>query len=164
MEHAARYHIRKHLDEDPVHYQKLSERLEEILQQFGENWEQLVLALRSFLEKEVIPGRQQDETGLDPATQAPFFAVLRQERESEAPVSASDVQWLKELTIKLVDHIRKEVSIVDFWKNANAQEVLRGQIFDFLDCNEVVSFERADAVADRLMELAKANHARLVEA
>jgi type I restriction enzyme, R subunit len=29
MEHAIRHHIRKKLDEDPVHYQKLSERLEE---------------------------------------------------------------------------------------------------------------------------------------
>ena len=65
MEHALRYHIRKHLHEDPEHYQKLSERLEEILEQFGENWEQLVLALRSFVE-EVEAGRQQDETGLDP--------------------------------------------------------------------------------------------------
>jgi hypothetical protein len=46
----------------------------------------------------------------------------------------------------------------------NAQQVLRGQIFDFLDCNEVVRFERADAMANRLMELAKANHARLVGA
>ncbi|MEE8523046.1 MAG: hypothetical protein V3T72_03870 [Thermoanaerobaculia bacterium] len=30
MEHAVRHHIRKKLDEDPVHYRKLSERLEEI--------------------------------------------------------------------------------------------------------------------------------------
>jgi type I restriction enzyme R subunit len=163
MEHAVRYHIRKHLHEDPVHYQKLSERLEEILEQFGETWEQLVLALRSFVD-EVQAGRQQDDTGLDPATQAPFFAVLKEERESETPVPPSDLKWLAGLTIQLVDHVRAEVSIVGFWKNAHAQEVLRGQIFTFLDDHEVVSFERADAVADRLMELARANHARLVEA
>ena len=34
MEHALRYHIRKHLDEDPTHYQKLSERLKGILEEF----------------------------------------------------------------------------------------------------------------------------------
>lgn len=27
MEHAARHHIRSHIDEDPARYQKLSERL-----------------------------------------------------------------------------------------------------------------------------------------
>jgi type I restriction enzyme R subunit len=90
--------------------------------------------------------------------------VLQEEREGEAPVSPSDLKWLKGLTIQLVDHIKAEVSIVDFWKNAHAQEELRGQIFEFLDCKDVVSFERADAVADRLMELAKANQARLVDA
>ena len=33
----------------------------------------------------------------------------------------------------------------------------------FFDENDVVDFDRADAVADRLMELAKANHGKLVE-
>ena len=46
MEHAARHHIRTHIPEDPVYYGKLSERLEEILQQFEDNWEQLVIALQ----------------------------------------------------------------------------------------------------------------------
>src|SRR5690606_6640321 len=45
MEHAARYHISKHAHEDPAHYKKLSERLEEILQEFENNWERLVEAL-----------------------------------------------------------------------------------------------------------------------
>jgi hypothetical protein len=41
--------------------------------------------------------------------------------------------------------------------------VLRGQLFTFLDEYEIVDFDRADAVADRLMELAKANQQRLVK-
>ena len=54
--------------------------------------------------------------------------------------------------------------MVGFLKNAHAQEVLRGAIFTFLDDHEIVPFEIADAVADRLLELAKANHAKLVKA
>ncbi|NLE87539.1 MAG: hypothetical protein GX607_14205, partial [Myxococcales bacterium] len=38
---------------------------------------------------------------------------------------------------------------------------LHGQLFAFLDENEVVEFDRAEAVADRLMELAKANQHKL---
>lgn len=162
MKHALRHHIRKHLQEDPVHYQKLSERLEEILATFGENWEQLSLALQAFV-AEVQRGREkQDDVDLDPATQAPFFDLLVAERAVEGPVSPADRTWLAGLTVELVQHIQREIAIVGFWKNAHAQEVLRGDVFQFLDEHEIVSFERADAVADKLMELARANHHKLV--
>jgi type I restriction enzyme, R subunit len=36
MEHAIRYHLREHWDEDPEHYNRLSERLEEIIEELGE--------------------------------------------------------------------------------------------------------------------------------
>lgn len=160
MEHAIRHHIRRHLDEDPVHYGKLSERLEEILRRFGENWDQLVLALQDFVEK-VKAGRKEADFGLDPQTQAPFLAILKEEREKEAPVSPQDVAWLAGLTVQLVDQIVREASVVGFWSNAHAQEVLRGQLFSFLDDYEIVDFDHADAVAGRLMELAKANQNRL---
>lgn len=163
MEHAIRHHIRKHLDQDPVHYTKLSERLEAILQQFGENWDQLVLALKDFVE-DVEAGRQDAPAGLDPQTQAPFLAVLKEEREKQGPVSESDIGWLAGLTIQLVDHIQTQTSVVGFWSNPHAREVLRGEIFTFLDDYEIVPFENADAVADRLMGLAKANQHKLVNA
>jgi type I restriction enzyme, R subunit len=162
MEHAIRYHLKKHLQEDPVHYTKLSERLEEILRQFGDNWDQLALALKDFVD-EVHAGRQHSDFGLDVQTQAPFLAVLKEERERERPVSGADLQWLAGLTVQLVDHIQNESAVVGFWSNPHAQEVLRSQIFTFLDDYEVVEFERADVVSDRLMELAKANRHKLVK-
>ncbi len=163
MEHAIRHHITKRLDEDPVHYQKLSERLEEILSKFGNSWEQLALALQEFVEQ-VTKGRKQDESvpGLDPQIHAPFFDILKEERGKTSPVSKKDQQWLAELTLDMVDRlIRDEVSNVGFWKSATRQEDLRGKIFVFLDDNNLIDFDRADAVADRLMDLAKANHAKL---
>ncbi|MCC6877207.1 MAG: DUF3387 domain-containing protein [Sandaracinaceae bacterium] len=165
MEHAIRHHIKKKLDEDPVHYQKLSERLEEILEKFGENWEQLALALKDFVE-EVQKGRQKEDDGLplDPQLHAPFFDVLKEEREKQAPVHGADRRWLAELTIEMVERIvREEVRIVGFWKNAPRQEELRSRLFMFLDESEIIEFERLDAVADRLMVLAKANHERLAQ-
>ncbi len=163
MEHAIRHHIRKNLDQDPVHYTKLSERLEAILKQFGENWDQLALALKDFIE-EVEAGRQEAPPGLDPQTQGPFLAILNEEREKQGPVSDTDLGWLAGLTIQLVGYIRSQTSVVGFWSNAYAREVLRGQIFTFLDDYEIVPFEDADGVADRLMELAKANQDKLVTA
>lgn len=163
MEHAIRHHIKQKIDEDPVHYQKLSERLEAILSRFGDNWEQLALALQEFVE-EVTKGRKKDgETpGLDAQIHAPFFDILKEERGRTSPVRKADQQWLADLTLDMVDRlIRDEVSNVGFWKSATRQEDLRGKLFVFLDDNNVVDFDRADAVADRLMDLAKANHERL---
>ena len=161
MEHAIRFHIREHMDEDPVHYQKLSERLEELLRAHGESWEQLALALKDFL-PEVHGGRQRDTSGLDPRTEAPFFAVLEEERKKHQPVDEPGARWLAELTVRLVALLRTELSVVGFWKNAQLQAELGGKLFMFLDDQEVVPFERVEAVRDRLMELAKSNHEKLV--
>ena len=162
MEHAARSHIKKKLDEDPVFYQGLSDRLEEILQKFGEDWKQLALALADFVEV-VKKGRgKDDDLGLDPALHAPFFDLLKQEREKEAPVRGADVKWRADLAVQRVEKVvRPAVNVVGFWKNAPRQEELLGRIFMFLDESEIVDFDRADAVADMLMELAKANDHKL---
>ena len=48
MEHAARYHLTVHFNEDPAYYKKLSERLEEILSRFKDNWDELIAALKEF--------------------------------------------------------------------------------------------------------------------
>ena len=65
--------------------------------------------------------------------------------------------------VQMVEHVLRDgVSVVGFWKNAIRQEELRGRVFRFLDDNEIVEFDRCDAVADRLMELAKANHGKLL--
>ena len=50
MEHALRFHIRKNFDEDPAHFTKLSERLDEILKTLTGKWEQLSLALEELLD------------------------------------------------------------------------------------------------------------------
>ncbi len=163
MEHAVRHHIRKKLDEDPVHYQKLSERLEELLAKYGDNWTQLALALQEFVDV-VTKGRGQEEVppGLDREVHAPFFDLLKDERAKDTPVSKKDEAWLAGITLEMVDRIiRDEVSNVGFWKSATRQEELRGNLFVFLDDKSVVDFDRADKVADRLMDLAKAIHSKI---
>ena len=162
MEHALRYHVRKHLDEDPEHYRKLSERLEGILEELTGQWDALAEALKDLV-REARAGRQVDETGLDPATEAPFLALLRREVAGDEALEGEALARLCAVTVELVDHIRQELRLVDFWCNTGAQIVLRHWIVQFLDEHDVIKpFERLAAVADRLVELAKANHHRLV--
>ncbi len=112
-------------------------------------------------------GRSGNETptGLDPEVHAPFFAILAEERARLGPVTKQDEDWLAALTVDMVDRlIREEVRNVGFWKSGPRQDELRSHLFMFLDENEIVEFDDAERVAERLLELAKANHDQLVRA
>jgi type I restriction enzyme, R subunit len=180
MEHAVRYHIRKHFDEDPAHYAKLSEKLDKILEALREQWDQLALAL-SHLVDEVLKGRQVDSSGLDPQTEAPFFGLLGQELEAEATTSAelvvadappaelspAQAAVLRDATTTLVAHVRSEIGVVGFWQNAYAQGVLRKWVVQHLDGQQVdghdlFSLDRLPELADKVVELARANQSKLV--
>jgi type I restriction enzyme R subunit len=160
MEHAARHYISQHLQEDPVYYQRLSQRLEDILQAFQDRWEALVAALQELTE-EIRAGRPADQSGLDPRTHAPFLSILVEETRGDAEPTPEQLSQLAKLTIALVDHIRQQIRMVDFWRTPHLQNELRGWIVQYLDQQDAVPFERQAALADRLMELAKALHARL---
>jgi len=160
MEHALRFHIRAHYDEDPEHYERLSERLAKILTELKDRWDELVLALRNFV-AEAEAGRQRDTTGLDPETQAPFLGVLRQEVAGGGDLAPDRLKALCEATVEMVEHIQQEIRLVGFWENLHAQTVLRKWLVQHLDSRDVLPFDRLQAVADRLVELAKANHLKL---
>jgi len=161
MEHAARYHISQHFSEDPVYYRKLSERLEEILRTFQANWEELVKALSEFT-REIREGQPADTSGLDPQTQAPFLRLLVEEVGVDRKITGEDLSRLARYTVEMVEHIRQEIGVVDFWRNTHAQNLLRGWLVQYLDDNDMIPLKRQRAVADQFLELAKARHTRLV--
>jgi type I restriction enzyme R subunit len=180
MEHAIRYHIRKHFDEDPAHFSKLSEKLDKILEALKERWDQLALALSDLVD-DALKGRQVDATGLDPQTEGPFYGLLGQELEAEATASSellvqdappaglapAQAAVLRDAIVTLVDHLRREIGVVGFWQNTYAQDVLRKWVVQHLDGQQVdghdlFKLDRLSEVADRVVELAKANHSKLV--
>ena len=60
-----------------------------------------------------------------------------------------------------------EITMVGFWHNAYAQETLRSRIINQLDDQQIdgegiFSYERLSPLADRVVDLARTNHARLV--
>jgi type I restriction enzyme R subunit len=159
MEHAARFHIEKHYNEDPAFYKKLSERLKDILDAFHENWEALAEELEKYIH-EVKRGREEDQTGLDPKRQAPFLGILIDEYEKKP--EERKMKDFCEAVVDIVDHIRQEIGIVDFWRNRHAQNILRTWIINEVDDRNLVPFDKQGKLADRFMELAKALHLRLI--
>ena len=159
MEHAVRFHIEKHYNEDPAFYRKLSERLKEILDAFHDNWEVLAEELEKFI-REAKGGREEDQTGLDPKTQAPFLGILIDEYGNKP--GEREMKDFCDAVVDMVDHIRQEIAIVDFWRSRHMQDLLRTWIINEIDDRNLIPFDKQERLADRFLELSKALHLRLI--
>jgi type I restriction enzyme R subunit len=169
MEHAIRSHIRKHVDEDPVLYRKLSERLNEILKTIGAQWDDLVTQLQKLIDEMRSGKVGDDSTASDlPEHYAPFLrTVLEVVAASQAP-SVTELLRLKDVTVELVDMLVQELqSNRDIWKPHRRadQDALNGALFDHLMRLRppLVDADKAGVLADKLMEQARARHEKLVQ-
>lgn len=168
MEHAIRHHISEHMDSDPAHYQRLSAHLEQILTELRDQWEQLALALADFLPV-VTAGRTEHTEGLAPRTEAPFHDLIAEAlAEHGRPVTPETAGPLRQATIDVVHLIRDDIRLVGFWDNPHKREQLRRAVIARLDDSrledgsDLFKYAMLRPLADRLLELAKHNHHRLV--
>jgi type I restriction enzyme R subunit len=169
MEHAIRSHIRKHTDEDPVLYRKLSEHLNDILKTLGEKWNEVIAQLQKIID-ELRTGQagSADAPSDLPEHCAPFLrTVLDVVCAGQAP-SAAELLRLKDVTVELVDLLAQELdSNRDIWSphKRAAQEDLNTQLFEHLMRLRppLVDTDKAGVLADKLMEQGRANHDKLVQ-
>jgi type I restriction enzyme R subunit len=169
MEHAIRSHIRRHTDEDPVLYRKLSERLNDILTALGEQWNEVIAQLQKIID-ELKSGKAgaAEATGDLPEHCAPFLrTVLDVVCAGQTPAPA-ELLRLQDVTIELVDLLVQELQgNRNLWtpsKRAD-QDHLNAQLFEHLMRLRppLLDADKAGVLADRLMEQARANHAKLVQ-
>jgi type I restriction enzyme R subunit len=169
MEHAIRSHIRKHVDEDPVLYRKLSERLNEILKTLGEQWNEVIAQLQKIID-ELRTGKAStaDTPGDLPEHCAPFLRTVLDVVCAGQTPQPSELLRLKDVTVELVELLVQELqgnrNIWSPHKRA-AQDDLNGQLFDYLMRLRppLVDADEAGVLADKLMEQARANHDKLVQ-
>ncbi len=167
MEHAIRSHISKHTEEDPVLYRKLSERLNDILKTLGQQWDAVIAQLQSIID-ELRSGKAgaSDSTDDLPEHCAPFLRTLLDVVCAEQAPAPTELLRLKDVTIDLVELLIQELqSNRSIWSKRAAQEELNSQLFDHLMRLRppVVDSDKAGVLADKLMEQARANHAKLVQ-
>jgi len=168
MEHAIRSHIRKHVDEDPVLYRKLSERLSDILKTLGEQWNEVIAQLQSLInDMRAGTPEEADAPGDLPAHCAPFLrTVLDVVCAGHAPTPA-ELLRLNDVAMELVDLLVQELkgnpSIWSPSKRAD-QDNLNAHLFEHLMRLRppLVDTDKAGVLADKLMAQARANHDKLV--
>jgi type I restriction enzyme, R subunit len=161
MEHALRFHIRKNFDEDPARYARLSERLDEILKTLTGKWEELSVAL------EVLLRDATDESGTSRVHEDPliarFYGLLESEFATEVLVPDEIRAGIMDLAEEVVAQVTRHAALVRFWHNPHAQDELRKEIIHTLDDRDLFPFSEQAAVADRLMELARANQSLITQ-
>lgn len=168
MEHAIRSHIRKHTDEDPVLYRKLSEHLNDILKTLGEKWNEVIARLQTLIDELRSGKAGSGDTPSDlPEHCAPFLrTVLDVVCAGQAP-TAADLLRLNDVTVELVDLLVQELQgSRGIWSKPAAQEDLNTQLFEHLMRLRppLVNADKAGVLADKLMEQARANQDKLMQA
>jgi type I restriction enzyme R subunit len=166
MEHAIRAHIREHLDEDPVAYRKLSDRLRDLLDALGEQWEELTIALHGLVE-EIRMGHVAPDDRLPelPEHYGPFLRLMVDAAAGDRALTDAERKRLVDLAVEVVDTIVAELT-PNFWRpnRIPAQDALNTRIFELLMKSRLLPTPQIEALVDKLMELARANYDRLLKA
>lgn len=166
MEHAIRAHIREHLDQDPVAFRKLSERLRELLHQLGEQWDELTKALQVLIDEIRTGHAVHDERLPDlPAQYGPFLRLVVDAAAGDRAITQAEQKKLVDLSVEVVDTMVSELTD-NFWRpnRQPAQDALGTRIFEILMKSRLMPTPHIEALVDKLMELALANHDRLLKA
>jgi len=128
---AMREYIEKHFEEDPEFYERFSDKINRILQEYKDNWELIAKELEGQRET-LKKGRESERNfGLNPKKEMPFFGVLKKEIYGTKPIekmSDEEIGFLVNLTKDVVGIIEKEVNVVDFWENYTKQKRLESYL------------------------------------
>lgn len=161
MQHAARYHIIGFANQNPAYARKMSQRLEEILQRFKDDWDALQRELKKFID-ELRRGDRNDFPDLDAKVQVPFVRLVLEECSKGPELSAAQREQAIKTTLDMVERIRQEVRKVGFWKNEAMRELLTKALVRDLNKAGVCRPGGERDLAQRLVALAKENHEHLI--
>ena len=160
LKNAITEYIKSHQEEDPELYERLGEKLEKMLKEYEENWDNLAKELEGLVE-EIREGREGEENfGLDPKSELPFLGLLKNEVfgvKSLSELNTPQVDHLVQTTKDIVERVKSDTRLVDFWNNLPAQKRLKGFIAshlltEFKDSGAI--FTKRTALAQKIMELA----------
>lgn len=162
MEHAIRHHISVHLDEDPVAYRRLSERLEKILAEHEGNWEQQALFLAELAEeiKTHSSERVRGDTGLGNVEQALYGLILERTATDGVPTE-EQARRIAGFACRLYATASTATTRVDFWRKPVDWEDFKGEITGMLLEDGICPDDSATALADALFEVIKASRRRI---
>jgi len=175
LKYAVIEHIERHFEEDPEFYERFSDRLKKVLEDYKENWELLAQELEK-IRNAIKSGREAEQIfGLDPKTEMPFFGLLKQMIFGKdipiAKLEEKEINLLVSLTQDAIEIIKNEIKLVDFWESDRKKKALKSYLVSHLlgnnskqipqkkgniveDIEPYNVFEKRNELAQKLLELA----------
>ncbi|PFP06537.1 type I restriction endonuclease subunit R [Bacillus thuringiensis] len=154
MEHAIRHEIRVKLEENPVYYTSLKERLEELLQRRKDrqmNIDELLAEYRNMVNDMRNTAQKGEEQGFT-HEQYPFYQML----EKEMP-QYDDAEDLKALTHLITDIIQQEADIVEWTTKEDVKREMRKKIKKQLRVSPCPK-EKLESLTQQLIDLATVHY------
>jgi type I restriction enzyme R subunit len=154
MEHAIRHEISVKIDENPVYFTSLKEKLEKLISEWKEHrieTVQLVLKLEE-MRKNDIQGYYEDSKDSSDVIreQRPFYDLFK----TELNVNESEDEWVKDLTQIVFEEVSVLQNIRDWTTKEDTQREMRKRIKRQLRAVKCPS-DKLEAVTQQVMNLAK---------
>jgi type I restriction enzyme R subunit len=160
MEHALRKHCTIHFDEDPAFYQRLSEKLEKLIEAQKDNWQALAEGYEQ-LRREAAAGRTETIEGLTKEATTFYDYVVKLAFDGTG-VPSEHLPRLKRLMSRVVDTLQDTIGIIDFWKKPIEVKKLRGNIDTEILLSGIPQLtERHERIAVEIVKLAEKRHNEL---
>ena len=161
MENALKHEIRVRFDEDPVFYESLHERVEELIEKYRENRleeRERIEEYRNLITEIRTRGEQAREKGLNDTTELSFYHALEDvlsngDSQETADIELSDDE-LVELTGDIVN-LLEERRVVDWKRKPNVQKEMRKDVTLHLLMEYGVDPDDVDALTTKVIELAR---------
>lgn len=149
MEHAIRKHCKVNELDDPVMYKRFSDKLEELLKKYNENWDQMVLAL-GRLREEIDKGR-----GPEADTKGPFFDLIVDIAFSTG-CPAEKLAFSKSVVAQVMSLLAEDIRSLNFWERPVQVSELRGKLISVFVLSDVSEFrDKRDQLATEVLALAR---------
>lgn len=162
MEHSLRKHITVHMEEDPAWFGSLSEKLEEVLKKYKDNWDEQAKQLE-LLVGTAKSGRSKAPTEGVNAKAVPFYEMLLKTLEKSIKLTSTDKAGMKSLVNGLMPMLKDEMTTPGFWANSVMVSNLQGLVEDRLvDSGVDILVEHFETLAQDVVQLAKARHSDIL--
>ena len=170
IEHAIRYEIHVHLEEDPVFYQSLKERLEKIIEDRKKeriNAAEELKRLNALVEETRNIGKTAQDLGFSETEYALYKILINdkvkpgkeedkykgQVNREPSPVYEVGEDTHKELSHSVIESLEK-LAVIDWVHKDDVQREMRRQIKGILR-TKGYQFEEVEILAAKIMDLAK---------
>ncbi|WP_394225953.1 type I restriction endonuclease subunit R [Pseudoalteromonas spongiae] len=149
MEHAIRKHCKVNEADDPVMYKRFSEKLDDILKKYNEQWDQMLLHLET-LREEIDVGRGDDTSAGDP------FTDLIIELAFDGSCQPSEMEAVKSIVEQILEIMADKIEGLNFWDRPNMVDELEGKIQEVFILSDIPALEESfELVTTELLNLAK---------